>query len=365
MSEDSENRTGNHRKRFIVLAIFASVLFISLLAGFFYVRYRNTHISTDDAYIKGTIHTVASKVSGTVLKIYTADNRYVKKGDLLLQLDPETFQERVDVAEARTDSEKARLESLKSRLITTRKTLTQLKTAVAVADAEMDVVKAKLINAEKDYGRADRLMKESVIPVDKFENIKTEYDVIVARSKASQKQIEQAGTAVETQKAVISEIKSNIKAQKEKIRGKIASLKLARISLSYTRICAPSDGYVTKKAVESGNQVQPGQPLMAVVPLNDVYIVANYKETKVGSIKPGQRVKIKVDAYPGRAFYGRVGSIMAGTGSSFSLFPPENATGNYVKVVQRIPVKIILEKETDPEHLLRIGMSVIPTVYTK
>jgi membrane fusion protein (multidrug efflux system) len=122
---------------------------------------------------------------------------------------------------------------------------------------------------------------------------------------------------------------------------------------------------VTKKSVQIGNQVQAGQPLMAVVALNDIWVTANYKETEMGNIHPGQTVKIKVDSYPGRVFTGKVDSIMAGTGVTFALFPPENATGNYVKVVQRIPVKIVLDEGTDKNHLLRIGMSVEPTVITR
>ena len=116
--------------------------------------------------------------------------------------------------------------------------------------------------------------------------------------------------------------------------------------------------------MEAGNQIQAGQPLMAVVPLQDVWVVANYKETQIEKVKPGQKVRIKVDTYPNRAFEGRVDSIMAGSGSVFSLFPPENATGNYVKVVQRIPIKIVLDKNTDPKHILRVGMSVEPTIIT-
>ena len=140
---------------------------------------------------------------------------------------------------------------------------------------------------------------------------------------------------------------------------------MAELNLSYTKICAPSDGYITRKSVEAGNQIQPGQPLMAVVALDDIWIVANYKETQLKNVKPGQRVKIKVDTYPGRIFTGKVDSIMAGTGAVFSLFPPENALGNYVKVVQRVPVKIVLDKEANKENILRIGMSVIPTVYVR
>jgi membrane fusion protein, multidrug efflux system len=146
------------------------------------------------------------------------------------------------------------------------------------------------------------------------------------------------------------------------VRQKQESLKADLLRKSYTKIAAPADGYIAKKAIEIGNQVQTGQPLMAVVALGDVWIVANYKETQLERMKPGQKVEVRVDSYPGRTFTGKVDSVMAGTGAVFSLFPPENATGNYVKVVQRIPVKILLDKGTDPDHVLRVGMSVEPTV---
>jgi membrane fusion protein (multidrug efflux system) len=148
------------------------------------------------------------------------------------------------------------------------------------------------------------------------------------------------------------------------IKEKEAKKDAAQLNYSYTKIYAPVDGYVTKKSVEIGNQIQAGQPVMAVVPLNvgDIYITANYKETQLAKVKPGQKVEFKVDTYPGRKFTGKVDSIMSGTGAIFSLFPPENATGNYVKVVQRIPVKIVLDKDTDKDHILRIGMSVVPTI---
>ena len=146
------------------------------------------------------------------------------------------------------------------------------------------------------------------------------------------------------------------------VREKEAKLDAAELNYGYTKIYAPADGYISKRSVEIGNQIQAGQPLMAVVPLDNIYVAANYKETQLGKIKPGQKVKIKVDTYSGKVFKGKVDSIMAGTGSVFSLFPPENATGNYVKVVQRVPVKIVFDKDTDPGHILRIGMSVVPTV---
>jgi len=173
-----------------------------------------------------------------------------------------------------------------------------------------------------------------------------------------------AEAALETQKTVIKQAESTISTQRSLIQQKRAVLKTSELNLDYTRIYAPADGYITKRSAEVGNQVQADQPLMSVVPLapEEIWITANYKETQLKRVKSGQKVKIEVDMNPDRVFHGRVDSIMAGTGSAFSLFPPENATGNYVKVVQRIPVKIVLEQGEDPGHMLRIGMSVVPTI---
>jgi membrane fusion protein (multidrug efflux system) len=151
---------------------------------------------------------------------------------------------------------------------------------------------------------------------------------------------------------------------KARVLQRKAQLEEARLQLSYTRITAPRDGYITRKGIEPGANVQAGQPLLALVPLQDAWVTANYKESQLTHIRPGQRVEFTVDAYPGRRFTGRVDSIMAGTGAAFSLLPPENASGNYVKVVQRVPVKIVIDRNSDPEHLLRVGMSIVPTVLT-
>ena len=139
-------------------------------------------------------------------------------------------------------------------------------------------------------------------------------------------------------------------------------LQEAKLNMSYTKIYSPVEGYVTRKSVEVGDQLRLGQPIMTVIPLHDVWIIANYKETQLTRVKAGQKVRIKVDTYPGKVYKGRVDSIMAGTGSVLSMFPPENATGSFVKVVQRIPVKIVLSDMTDPKYPLRAGMSVVPTI---
>ncbi len=355
----------NHKKQFRVLMILFAGLILFLAGLFFYVRYKSTHISTDDAFIKGDIHIIAPRVAGTIQKVYVRDNQYIKKGDLLVEIDPEMYKEKVSAAQAELDSQRLQLKSKESSLVTTQKRLIELKSAVEVVRANYELNLARFKQAETDYKRAERLLQESVISRDKYEKIKTGYDVIRAQLTEADKRIDQAGTAVDSQKAVINQVRDSIAAQKQIIKKWKAKLMLARLTLSYTKVYAPSDGYITRKSVEAGNQIRTGQPLMAVVPLNDTYVIANYKETNLEDIRPGQRVRIKVDAYSGKVFWGKVDSIMAGTGAVFSLFPPENATGNYVKVVKRIPVKIVFEKGTDPEHVLRIGMSVVPTVFVK
>jgi membrane fusion protein (multidrug efflux system) len=191
----------------------------------------------------------------------------------------------------------------------------------------LDVEKSNMKKAELDFKRTEKLLKTQAVSQAYYDQAKTSYDT-----------------------------SSSLVKQKE------AMMKEAKLNVSYTKIYSPVEGYVTKKSVEVGEQLRPGQPVMAVVPLHDVWIIANYKETQLTRVKVGQKVRIKVDTYPGKVYEGRVDSIMAGTGSVLSMFPPENATGSFVKVVQRIPVKIILVNGNDPKHLLRDGMSVVPTI---
>jgi membrane fusion protein (multidrug efflux system) len=208
------------------------------------------------------------------------------------------------------------------------------------------------------------LLAKEAIAKQQYDNAKNGYEVASAQVRAGEAQVKELEAALEAQRALIKQTEARVPSQKAQIRQKEAVLQGAILNRGYTKIYAPADGYITKRTVEIGNQVQAGQPLMAVVPLNqeDVWITANYKETQLKKVKPGQRVVIEVDTFRGHVFYGKVDSVMAGTGAVFSLFPPENATGNYVKVVQRIPVKVVLDKGSDPRHLLRIGMSVVPTI---
>lgn len=198
------------------------------------------------------------------------------------------------------------------------------------ARANLELQRATLRFAEAERKRARTLYEQEAGAADRYDKAVSNYEISLAQVKLAEEQLRQA-----------------------------------ELNLGYTRITSPAAGYVTRKSVQTGNQVKDAQPLMAVVDLDSLYIVANYKETEMGHIRPGQSVRITVDAYPGRVLTGKVDSIMAGTGVSFSLFPAENATGNYVKVVQRIPIKIVLDPGADKDRLLRVGMSVVPTVLAK
>jgi membrane fusion protein, multidrug efflux system len=350
------------RNNKVVFVLFPIMIIIGALTLYFYRGYKATHLSTDDAFVDGRIHLIASRVPGTVKVIHVKDNQFVKKNDLLLEIDPSDYEVRVKEAQAGLETERAKLSEIRDKVDTVRKQLSEAIASLEAARATLELQEANLRQAEIDFKRVDSLLKKEVMTREQFDKAKTNYDVGVAQVKAAKERMKQLEASLETQKAVIKQTETSLVPQQAQIQQKDAILKGAELNKSYTKIYAPSDGYAAKRTVEIGNQIQPGQSLMAVVPLDDIWITANYKETQLQGVKPGQRVKIKVDTYPGKVFYGRVDSVMAGTGVVFSLFPPENATGNYVKIVQRIPVKIILDKDTDPAHILRIGMSVVPTI---
>jgi membrane fusion protein (multidrug efflux system) len=362
--DTSSNNKNRKRKRFAFI-ILGFLLLIGALIIFFYLRYKSTHITTDDAFVEGTIHTIASKVPGTVKDVYVKDNQFVRKNEILLEIDPVDYDVKVKEVSSRLNAERSKLFEIEAKIETSKKQLLELQRNIEVAKANLELQEANLKQAETDFKRAENLFKKEAISKEKFEKATTEYQVAVAKAKAISEQLQHAKLALETQKAIIKQAEASKISQLSIIKQNEASLKAAELNYGYTKVRSPSDGYVTKKSVEKGNQIQAGQPLMAIVPLNDIWIIANYKETQLEKVRPGQKVKIKVDTYPGKTFKGKVESIMAGTGSVFSLFPPENATGTYVKVVQRIPVKILLEEGTDPDHILRIGMSVVPTIIVR
>ncbi|MBF0485805.1 MAG: HlyD family secretion protein [Candidatus Omnitrophica bacterium] len=312
---------------------------LTFLAGMGVIHFLKNmaYVTTDDAYVEGRIHQIAPKIPGTVSKVYVVDNQKVKKGDLLVDIDPQDYEVKVKEAEAVYSAESARLKEADAR--------------ISGAEAALEVQETTLRQAKIDAGRAERLFAEGAYPKEKLEKAQTAYDFSKAQIKAAKEMILQA--------------RANKELEASLVKQRQAALEKEKLNLGYTKIFAPADGFVTRKSVEDGNQLQPGQPLMAVVALDDVWVAANFKETQLKGIKPGQEAFVEVDTYPGHVFKGKVDSVMAGTGSAFTLFPTENALGNYVKVVQRIPVKIILDNDSDSGHVFRVGMSVIAKIRVK
>lgn len=332
-----QKRNAGKRRRLLFLFLILAVLF-SWLGVRWWIR-GQTHIETDNAFIEAKIVSISSRVPGSVRRVLVDDNRYVKRGELLVELDARDYEVEVAKAEAgvgmalnETGGEKQQAEG---------------------ARASLQLAGVRHDQALLDLKRGQALFDREVIPKEQFERLKTAERIALSQLREAKESLKRAeavaGLAGEG-------------GRKARVRQREAQLEESRLRLSYTKIISPSDGYIARKNIEPGVNVQAGQPLMALVPLQDAWVVANYKEGQLAHIRPGQKVEIKVDAYPGRLFTGRVDSIMAGTGAAFSLLPPENATGNYVKVVQRVPVKIIIDGASDPEHLLRAGMSVVPTV---
>ena len=385
-------KPGNARRKKALTLFFAAAL-LTVAAGALYWWYRQTHISTDDAYIEGRIHPVAARVQGTVTEVLAEDNQPVKKGDLLLRIDPEPYDLRVDAASsaraastsdqaaARSDIEaaKADIQAALQEVSAAEAQLEQARAAVSAARSKVSLAEVSLGQADRDLARAKSLFERSSLSRERFEKVTTEQEAARARLDLARDELRLAEAAVTTREAELSGKRSfqvqreAVLAQREAravqqgavVRQRESALAEARLLRGYTEVVAPADGRVTRKSVEIGQVVSPGQLLLAVTGLSEVWVVANYKETQIERIRPGQEVRIRVDTFPGKTFHGTVDSIMAGTGSAFSLFPSENATGNYVKVVQRVPVKILLTQGEDPEHILRVGMSVVPTVLVR
>lgn len=303
-------------------------------------------VSTDDAFIEGHVMQISPKISEKVLRVLVEDNQMVKEGDLLVELDPRDTQALLSQAQANLDSAEAKLAEAKARLSAEQAGFSQ-------AIADVNEARAHADNAGQELVRSKSLRKSGAIA-------QREFDQMLAgelSTKAVLASKQQKGIAAESGVKVAEAAVASAQAWVEQSR---ALLDTARLRMDNTRVHAPGGGRVTRKNVEPGNFVQPGNALMAVVS-PEVWVVANFKETQLARVRPGQHVDVRVDSYPDLHLQGKVDSIQAGTGSRFSLLPPENAAGNYVKVVQRIPVKITLDLPAEAP-ILAPGMSVVPSV---
>ena len=291
--------------------------------------FARSHVSTDNAQVDGHIIPILPKVGGFVAEVRVRENQDVKAGDTLVVLDDRDFRSRL----AQTEADLAALLATVSS-----------RTRVGQAEAAVAQAQANALKAHADLARMEPLALQDIV---------------------SAQQLDAARAAAAAADAQLASSQAALVGADARVAASRAARDQAALQLSYTRITAPATGVVSKKTAEVGQLVQPGQPLMAVVPLQDVWVVANLKETETADVTPGDPAEISVDAYPGRRFRGQVESLAPATGAKFSLLPPDNATGNFTKVVQRIPVRVRLAGPADPAHPLRPGMSAVVTIQTK
>jgi membrane fusion protein (multidrug efflux system) len=371
------------------------VLVVAGIAGGIYWMYARQFEETDDAFVDGKVYPVSAKVAGAAQAVRVTDNEWVNAGDVLVEIDPRDIAARVAQAQAALDAARAEAEASKTNVELTRANtaaaLTQGQAGVESATAAVETAKSQLASAEADVtsARAEATRREAdekrFGALDTRGVSQSQLDAIRAAADAARAQLLAASKRVAAAKAGVTEAQAKVAAaqgvlaaaktaeqQIATAQAKLhfaqarvgeaqAQLDAARLDLSYTSVKAPVSGRVTRKNVQPGQYVQVGQTLMAVVP-TDFWVTANFKETQLTHMRVGQPVEITVDAYPDRRLHGHIDSMQAGTGARFSMLPPENATGNYVKVVQRVPVKIVFDEDAQAKQLLRLGMSVTPEV---
>lgn len=424
---DAEGRkTGG--KRILILVLVLIGLAVAAPYGWSLWQYYQTHESTDDAYVVGDIVPVSPRVAGTVLSVHVENHQRVEAGQLLVRLDPREFEARaqqaqatVQVAEARlrqaelevaqeqdsTSSDTARtsatlqaarsvMRETQSEISEARAGLRTLEAAVTVAQAEVDAQDAHRNMATTAFERARQLMADGVVSQQQFDEAENalltaeaERRVAAQKLAQAQREVERASADLRTKQQAVARVRAReaeaqaivagsqaneqnvvikqaeVAVARAMVQQRQADLDYAKLQLDYVTVRAPVAGVIAKNNVELGQVVQAGRPMMAIVPLGDVWVEANFKETQLREMRPGQKATLKVDAYPGDVFEGSIESISPGTGAVFSLLPPENATGNFVKIVQRIPVKIVLDEASQNGATLRPGMSVIATVATQ
>lgn len=373
-------------------------IIVLVVGGIFAWRYFSSYESTDDAEVDGHLMPLSARISGYILKVNVDDNQYETAGAVLAEIDPKDYQVALDKAQADLDDAIATAQSLNITVpITNVNTTSQISSSqadvlnaqagISAAQQQYDAAEAQLTEAEANNVKAqDDLVRYKAL-VDKQEVSQQTYDQALAVAKADASAVTAAqasASAAEQQvsqaKARLAQAEANLRysqtgpqqvastrararSAEAQVMQKQAALEQAQLNLGYTKIFAPVDGVVMKNA-EVGMNVQPGQQLFTIVPLDQMWFTANFKETQLKYMRPGQRAEIHVDAN-GRTYKGHVDSIAGSSGARLSLLPPENATGNYVKVVQRIPVKIVLDPGENKDHYLRLGMSVEPKVHVK
>jgi len=352
-NQDNDQQPERKRPGKKPLIILAVVVVIMLIVGlWFWLSTRNIE-TTDDAFTEGDAVTIAPKASGYVVKLLVKDNQRVKKGDLLVEIDPSDNRAQREQANAQLGLAVAQLHQAQAQLALSK---VQYPAQRDQALAEQAKAEANLLNAQADYRRQRG--------VDPRATSQRNIDSASAQLRSAQAQLQSAKAQVEVASQVALQIRqqeTNVEARQQQVEQAKAQLSTADLNLSYTQVRAPYDGFITKRNVQLGTLVQAGSSLFSLVS-PDIWVTANFKESQLERMNPGDKVEISVDAWPDMKLEGHVDSVQMGSGSRFSTFPSENATGNYVKIVQRVPVKIVIDKGLDPNHPLPLGLSVEPKV---
>ncbi len=315
-AETQKDTRPEFKKKRVFVPIIVFIIFF--ICAIFYSIHNYFYKSTDDAFVEGHIITVSPRVSGIVTDLKIEDNQEVKKGDLLLEIDDNDY---------------------KVKLMQTEAKLQEAESALKMAESETEKTQSELTFAQNDFDRYSKMYEKGITSKQAYEESETKLTAANLNNKSAQAKYDEINASI---KRLESEIEEN------------------KLNLSYTKIYAVQDGLITNRSVEEGNYVQTAQPLFAIVP-DKMWVVANFKETQIANMKKGQKVKIKIDTFGSKKFLGEVESIQRSTGAKASLFPPENAVGSYVKIVQRVPVKIIFKEDISQYNIVP-GMSVIPEV---
>jgi membrane fusion protein (multidrug efflux system) len=373
------------RRRRLAITVIGGGALVAAALGLTFWFYWSARVSTDDAQIEGNIVPIGTRVGGTVREVLVDDNQAVEAGAVLARIDPADYEVAVRRAEAELANARATASAARTSVpITSTTASSRLQTAqaaLAAAKKNVDAATARLAEAQANQDRASadlaryrQLIEKDEISAQQFDTAVTSETAARATVDAARAALAAAGSqvargeaevrAAETGTEQVDVARARAEAAEAVAQKNEAALAQARLNLGYTTIAAPVAGIVSRKSVQPGQVIQAGQPLLALVPLDRIWVVANFKESQLRRMRPGQAAEVYVDAYA-RTYRGHVDSIGGATAAKFSLLPPENATGNFVKVVQRVPVKIVLEKDQDPDHLLRPGMSVVPTVVVR
>ena len=353
-------------RKIVILSILGILVLFGAVWGFRTIVFYQHHATTDDAQLDGDINPVLPRVSGYVQEVLVSENQPVKPGDVLVRIDPADLQAKVDQEQASLLNAQAAVSVAEAAVASARSTAAGARAKVSSNQADVTAAHSRAEQAAADVARYKQLLAKEEISQQQFDAARTAAEAARANADAARATTESSRATAQASSSQIEAATRQVAAAQAQVAQHQAALEAARLQLSYAVIKAPVAGFVSKKNVEVGQFVQAGQPLLAIVQQgnhpDDVWVSANFKETQLAKMRPGQTAEIEVDAYPGKVFHGRVESLAAATGARFSLLPPDNATGNFTKVVQRIPVKIVFTDPADPRHPLRVGMNVSVTV---